>query len=95
MADAFLVRRLQRFENPNGNLQRLLDRERTTTDPGRQRVSFDELEYQEPDERCRITNRGGRRGLGQVVNGRDAGVIEGRDRLRLAMKTGDAFGSPA
>ena len=61
---------------------------RSSSDTFRQGIAFDELQYQVPDD---IGLSRGRRAFREIVDGRDIGVVERGDRLRLAMKSSDSF----
>ena len=72
---------LERFENLPRDLQRFFDRHGPRA-VDRRAYRLDELE----DQEARAVR------FGEIVDGGDAGVIERRHGLRLAMKARDAIG---
>ena len=78
----FLVRGFEGVGDLEGQLQRLLDRNRAAPETIRQRAAFDELE----DEKARAVI-----GL-ESVNRRDVGMVQRRQQRRLTFESGDAIG---
>jgi hypothetical protein len=74
------VRRFERFENLLRDLERLFNGHRPASKPFGERVAFDEFE----DKKLRAVR------FGEIVNSRDAGVIERGHGLRFAVETRDA-----
>ncbi len=77
-----LVRRFQRLGDLLRDEQRLIDRDRTLCDAVGERGPFDELQDERP----------GRVGVFEAVDGADVGVIQGGQRLRLALESREPFG---
>ena len=79
MDDPGLVRGLQRFRNLLRNRQRLIQRDRPLRDPISESRAFDQLQHQRP------------RALGflDAVDGRDVGVVQAGEDLRLPREPGE------
>ena len=86
MDDAFVVRRFECVSNLPRDVERLIDRQsRSIQLHGRELVgecfAVDQLEH----------DAGGAVGLLETVHRGDIGVIQGREELRLALKSRKAF----
>ena len=82
MDDALLVRGFERLRDLLGNGQRFVDRDGTVRDTLGEIVTLDEFHH----EGVYAT------GLLEPVDRRDVGMIQRRERLRLALETRQAFG---
>ena len=88
MHDAPLVRRFETVGDLRRHGDRVVDRDRAAREPRSQILAVDILH----DQRERRGTTGSMVELDDAVNLRDAGVIEGGERLRLAFEPGEAFG---
>ena len=77
MDDALLVRRFERLGDLLRDRQRFVERDRAARDPLRQILALDEFHH----ERVHAA------GLLEPVDRRDVGMIQRRERLRLALET--------
>ena len=78
---AFLVRRLERFGDLDGDRQRFFDRHRAAAQPLGQRLPFHQLHHQE------VTAVG----MLESEQGCDAVVVKRREHLRFAFEAADAL----
>src|SRR5262245_54258218 len=82
MNDSILVRGFQRFRNLSRNLERLINRYRSTLDALGQRFSTDEFHYEEV-----LTGR-----LLESVDRRNVRMIQRCQHSRFAFESSDPFG---
>ena len=81
MDDALLVRRFERLGDLSGDRQRLVDRDRAVGDPLGQIVALDQFHHEGVVAR----------GFLDRIDGGDVGMIQRRERLRLALEPRQAL----
>ena len=90
MDDSLRVRGLACLCNLARDGQRLVERQAAPGDALRQRLAFDQLEHERTNRRLSRSRR--RSGFLEAVDDGDIGMIEGGERLCLALEAGDGIG---